>query len=344
MRVAVLTGGSTPERDVALAGAAQVVRALRARGHEVGVVDTVSGPVSPAREAELLTGSVGTEPPLAAELAELRELERRIDLAEIAQLRDAEVVFLVLHGREGEGGQVQTLLERAGLTYTGSGSLGSAIAMDKDITKRLLRDASIPTPEWRMWPASDDEVAALGTPVVVKPSKAGSTVGLTVVRSLNELPAAVEEAYGYDDEVMLERYLTGREFTVGVLGDEALAVGEIIPSHEIFDYECKYTPGMTQEVFPAEIEDELTLWLRQLALSVHRVLKLDDFSRVDFRLGEDGTTYCLEVNTLPGLTATSLLPQSGAAAGIGFEELCERICELALRRAASRNKVVVEGM
>lgn len=343
MRVAVLTGGSTPERDVALAGAAQVVQALRARGHEVSVVDTVDGALDRERETALLTGNVGKQPPSADELAELRERERRLDLATIRELREADVAFLVLHGREGEGGQVQTLLERAGIAFTGSGSLGSAIAMDKDITKRLLRDAAIPTPDWHMWPASDDEVADLGMPVVVKPSKAGSTVGLSILHAVAELPAAVEEAYRYDDEVMLERYLPGREFTVGVLGDQALAVGEIIPAHEIFDYECKYTPGMTQEIFPAEIDDELTRRLQQLALSVHRTLKLDDFSRADFRLGDDGAAYCLEVNTLPGLTATSLLPQSGVALGIGFEELCEQICLLALRRATSRNKVAVEG-
>jgi D-alanine-D-alanine ligase len=344
MLVSVLTGGSTPERDVALAGAAQVVDALRARGHQVTVVDTVSGAVAPDREAEVLVSSVGREPPDPEELAALAAREREINLCELPALRDADIVFLVLHGREGEGGLIQTLLEQAGITYTGSGPLASAIAMDKDISKRLFRDASVPTPAWCMWPASDEQVAALGMPLIVKPSKAGSTVGLTVVRTRSEVEVAVELAYRYDDEVMLEQYVSGREFTVGVLGDQALAVGEIVPRHEIFDYECKYTPGMTREIFPAEVSTELAAWLQELALKAHRALKLAEFSRVDFRADEDGTPCCLEVNTLPGLTATSLLPQSASAVGIAFEEMCDRICHLALRKAATRNKVSIRGM
>lgn len=344
MLVSVLTGGATPERDVALAGAAQVVEALRAHGHQVTVVDTVSGAVPPEREADILVSSVGREPPDPEELAALAAREREISLPELPALRDADIVFLVLHGREGEGGLIQTLLEQAGVTYTGSGPLASAIAMDKDISKRLFRDAGIPIPAWCMWPASDEQVAALGMPLVVKPSKAGSTVGLTVVRSPHEVEAAVQSAYQYDDEVMLEHYMSGREFTVGVLGNEALAVGEIVPQHEIFDYECKYTPGMTQEIFPADVSTELARWLQELAVKTHRALKLEDFSRVDFRADQNGTPCCLEVNTLPGFTATSLLPQSAAAVGIAFEEMCDRICRLALRKAATRNKVSVEGM
>lgn len=211
--------------------------------------------------------------------------------------------------------------------------------MDKDIAKRLLRDAGVPTPSWQMWPVGAATLTELGLPLVVKPSKAGSTVGLSVVRQPQELEVAVRTARAYDDEVLLEAFVPGREFTVGVLGEDALAVGEIIPSHEIFDYECKYTPGMTQEVFPADIPTALMEELQTLALRAHRALKLADFSRVDFRQGEDGRAYCLELNTLPGLTATSLLPQSAAAVGIPFPDLCERICSLALRRYEQRNKV-----
>jgi D-alanine-D-alanine ligase len=344
MRVAVLTGGTTPERDVALAGAAQVVRALRTRGHDVVVVDTVHGFVSRGEENHLLVPSVGTEPPPSSQLAALAERERELDLTGIQVLHDADVVFLVLHGRDGEGGAIQTLLERAGIAYTGSGPAASRIAMDKNVTKQLLRDAAIPTPDWRMWPASREDIAALGQPLVVKPSKVGSSVGLTVIRSQQEVEAAVALAHEYDDEVMLERYASGREFTVGVLGDEALAVGEIIPSHEIFDYECKYTPGMSREIFPADVRPELATRLRALAASAHRVLDLQDFSRVDFRTDKDGTPLCLEVNTLPGLTATSLLPQSAAVVGVSFDDMCDEICHLALRRFGARDNVVTEGM
>jgi D-alanine-D-alanine ligase len=168
-------------------------------------------------------------------------------------------------------------------------------------------------------------------------------VGLTVARSRNEIEPAVETARQFDDEVMLERFVPGREITCGVLGDRSLAVGEIIPSHEIFDYECKYTPGMSREVFPADLPGPIAERVQADALTAHRALKLRDFSRVDFRLTPDGTPFCLEANTLPGLTATSLLPQSAAAVGIDFPELCDTICRLTLRRAAARNKVGTPG-
>jgi D-alanine-D-alanine ligase len=170
--------------------------------------------------------------------------------------------------------------------------------------------------------------------LVVKPSRVGSTVGLTVVHNLEDLPAAVADALMYDDQVILERYIDGREYTVGVLNGKALAVGEIIPQHAVFDYECKYTPGMTQEIFPAEIPETLTRHLQHLAAAVHMALKLRDYSRVDFRVAADGTAYCLEVNTLPGLTSTSLFPQSAQAAGIDFGDMCDRICRAGLQRAA----------
>jgi D-alanine-D-alanine ligase len=190
-----------------------------------------------------------------------------------------------------------------------------------------------------MWPADPRVIQQLGLPLIVKPCREGSTVGLSVAKSRGDIEPAVRIAKQYDDQVLLEAFLPGREFTVGVLGDRALAVGEIIPSHEIFDYECKYTPGMTQEIFPARIDVGLASRMQKLALAAHGILKLRDFSRVDFRLDSSGVPQCLEVNTLPGLTRTSLLPQSAAAAGIDFGALCQTICDLALRRARFRNKV-----
>ncbi|MGH7534602.1 MAG: D-alanine--D-alanine ligase family protein, partial [Gemmatimonadales bacterium] len=214
--------------------------------------------------------------------------------------------------------------------YTGSGRLGSAMAMDKDISKRLFRYAGVPTPDWVMAPATADQVRDLGWPLVVKPSKQGSTVGLTVVKMPQEYDAAVALARQYDDEVMIERFVPGRELTVGVLEGRALPAGEIIPRHEIFDYECKYTPGMSQEIFPADLPDPVARECGRLALLAHEAPKLGGYSRVDFRLTPEGEILCLEVNTLPGMTATSLLPQAAQAAGIGFPELCERICRTAL--------------
>jgi D-alanine-D-alanine ligase len=332
MRVAVLTGGTSAERDVALASAVQVVAALRSRGHEVAVVDTARGYIPEADEPALLSGVVGTEPP---SIAQLHTLERGLllsGLANLAVVRDADVLFLALHGGRGEDGTIQTLLEMVGVPYTGSGRLGSAMAMDKDISKRLFREAGVPTPDWVMAPAARAQVERdFGFPVVVKPSKQGSTVGLTVVKSSREYEPAVVLARKYDDEVMIERFVPGRELTVGVLEGQALAVGEIIPRHEIFDYECKYTPGMSQEIFPADLSAEVTAECGRLSLLAHEALKLGGYSRVDFRLTPEGELFCLEVNTLPGMTATSLMPQAAGAVGIGFPELCERICRVARR-------------
>ncbi|MGE5230276.1 MAG: D-alanine--D-alanine ligase family protein [Deltaproteobacteria bacterium] len=330
MRVTVLTGGTSSERDVALASAVQVVAALRARGHEVAVVDTARGYIPEAEEASALAGTVGTEPP---PLADLRALERGVllsGLGNIPVVRKADVLFLALHGGRGEDGTIQGLLEVIGVPYTGSGRLGSAMAMHKDVSKRLFRFAGVPTADWIMSPFTAADVARrLDWPVVVKPSKEGSTVGLSVVKHERDLEAAVALARRYDDEVMVERFVPGRELTVGILEGRALAPGEIIPRHEIFDYECKYTPGMSDEIFPADLPAAVAAECARLALLAHHALKLGGYSRVDFRLTPSGEIFCLEVNTLPGMTATSLLPQAARAVGIDFPELCDRICRIA---------------
>jgi len=258
-------------------------------------------------------------------------LERGLLLSGLAGLpvvRSADVIFLALHGGRGEDGTLQAVLDVVGVPYTGSGALGSGLAMDKDVSKRLFRFAGIPTADWVMAPV-DAETAGkrLGWPLVVKPSKQGSTVGLSVVKRPADFEAAVALAARYDDEIMVEAFIPGRELTIGILADQPLAVGEIIPRHEIFDYECKYTPGMSQEIFPAEIPDEVRRECGRLGLLAHQVLKLGGYSRVDFRLTPAGELVCLEVNTLPGMTSTSLMPQSAAAVGIPFPELCERICQ-----------------
>ena len=332
MRVTVLTGGTSAERDVALASAVQVIGALRSRGHDVSVVDTARGYIPQSDERALLPGVVGTEPPPSEQLHSLERGLLLSGLANLAVIRDADVLFLALHGGRGEDGTIQTLLEMLGVPYTGSGRLGSAMAMDKDISKRLFRLAGVQTADWVMAPASRTRVDRdFGWPVVVKPSKQGSTVGLTVVKNGKDYDDAVTLARQFDDEVMIERFVPGRELTVGVLEGRTLPVGEIIPRHEIFDYECKYTPGMSQEIFPADLPDQISAECGRLSLLAHEALKLGGYSRVDFRLTPAGDLFCLEVNTLPGMTATSLLPQAAKATGIDFPELCERICRAARR-------------
>lgn len=342
MRITVLTGGSSSERDVALASAAQVVAALRSRGHEVVAVDTAVGLLDADQERLLLVPRVGAEPPdIGVRVAAERDVLLG-GLLTSTVVRDADVVFLCLHGGRGEDGTLQHLLDAAGVRYTGSGPLGSGLAMDKDVAKRLFLAAGVPTAAWLMHPPTAPDQAVvngdlvareLGWPAVVKPSKQGSTVGLSVVDGPPGLVPALAEAARHDDEVMIETFVPGRELTVGVLGSTALAVGEIIPKHELFDYECKYTPGMSEEIFPADIPETVAWEVQRLALRAHQALKLRGYSRVDFRLTPDGRLFCLEVNTLPGMTATSLMPQSAAAVGISFPELCEMICVAALNDA-----------
>ncbi|MEN8373950.1 MAG: D-alanine--D-alanine ligase [Gemmatimonadota bacterium] len=327
LRVAVFLGGDSVERDVSLASGREVISALRERGHRVVGVDPARGVLGPTEETAL-SAEVSALPP-----AEVAPPERPAltDVLRSEPVRGADVVFVALHGGAGEDGRLQAMLELEGIRYTGSGPLGCALAMDKDIAKHLMRAAGVPTADWLMAPASTEEVAdRLGFPVIVKASKQGSTVGLSLVREPGELPAAIELGYRHDDEVMIERFVPGRELTVAVVGDETFPPGEIISQHEIFDYECKYQPGMAEEVFPAALTDREARGVSALALATHRALKLGGYSRVDFRMDPAGIMWCLEANTAPGMTSASLLPKAGQAAGVSFPALCDRICRLAL--------------
>ncbi len=337
MRITVLTGGATAERAVAFASASQIVNALRSRRHNVHVVDTAGGLLDERAERELLDGAVGAAPPSVDDLAERERRMLSEGLAELEAVREADVLFLAVHGGPLEGGTLQAVLDVVGVPYTGSGPLASALAMDKDLSKRLFRATGVPVPAWFMAPvASDDVTTALGWPVIVKPSKQGSSVGLTLVKKAQDLDNAVELAARYDDEVMAEQFIPGRELTVGVLGDVPLPVGEIVPKHELFDYEAKYTPGMSDETFPARIDTLLARQLQEYAIMAHRALKLSGYSRVDFRVSPEGDIFCLEANSLPGMTRTSLFPQAAQAAGIPFPELCERIARLARNNRVAR--------
>lgn len=329
MKIAVLFGGDSMERDVSVASARQVVAALRSRGHEIVAVDAERGPLSASEEAETLARDIAKEPPKAARSFGLPRVVAGLAGA------DYDVVFLAVHGGKGEDGTLQSLLDAHGLRFTGSGRLGSSLAWDKSISKQLFQLAQVPTPAWRIAPVDAGAIERdLAFPVIVKPSGQGSTVGLTLVDNADGLDAAVARASQYDGCVLLESFIEGRELTVGVLGDRALAVGEIIPRHGgIFDYEAKYQAGAAEEIFPADIPAEISRQAQTLALVAHDALRLNAYSRADFRLDENGGLWCLEVNTLPGLSRGSLLPQSAAAAGVEFDELCERICLAALGQA-----------
>jgi D-alanine-D-alanine ligase len=339
MKISVLMGGTSSERDVSLASGLRVAEALRAKGHEVTTVDTARGALPREEERAMLAASaVQKEPPSQEELDRMKADTLRQLQAILPLVQDADVVFLTLHGGYGEDGTVQAFLDMAGVPYTGSGHLASALAMDKDLSQQLFRREGVSTAEWMMVERAggasaevmQEAIATLGLPLIVKPSKQGSTVGLSVVKEPSALEPAIREAFRYDDEVMLERFIAGRELTVGVLGGEALPVGEIIPKHEIYDYECKYTAGMAEEVFPADLTAGEREAVQGQALKAFRALKLRGCARIDFRMSEDGAFFCLEANTLPGMTGTSLIPQAAAAAGMDFPTFCDRVARLAL--------------
>ncbi len=337
MKITVLMGGTSSERDVSLSSGLRIAEALRESGHEVIAFDPARGPLGREEEAAMRrAGVVKTVPPTREELRELERSSRAPSLGTFPEVLGADVVFLALHGGQGEDGTIQALLDMVGVRYTGSGHLASALAMDKDLSKRLFRDAGVGTAEWMMTgptfgpaPTEDEVTETLGWPVIVKPSREGSTVGLTLVREPAGLAPAIAEAARHDDEVMIERYIPGRELTVAVVGDLALPVGEIFPKHEIYDYECKYTAGMAYEQFPADLTSEMTAEAQRQGLAAFRALKLGGYARIDFRMTEAGELYCLEANTLPGMTPTSLVPQAAAAAGMSFQEFCDKVARLA---------------
>jgi D-alanine-D-alanine ligase len=331
MNIAVLMGGVSAEREVSLASGLAVTAALRERGHTVMAVDTARGFIAESDEGELLPEGVHAAPP--------DHIEGRLDPVEMASLPEvagADLCFLALHGGIGEDGTLQALLDLLRLPYTGTGPLGSGIAMDKDVTKRLLRDAEIPTLPWRVVRAPefryDRDIIedVIGFPCIVKPSRQGSSVGIYVIEEPLELDEAIRDAARFDSEVMIERYVRGRELTVSLLGEQALPPIEIRPKKGIYDYESKYTPGMTEYLCPAPLDEELVAQVQMYAHRAFKVLKLSGYARVDFILAKE-QLFCLEANTLPGMTSTSLLPKAASAAGIPFPELCDRIVSISLK-------------
>ncbi len=339
MKIAVLLGGTSAERDVSLSSGIAVCRALRENGHEVTAIDCAYG----VKEIDFTTIDPGKLVKVApSEIERDRAMLNRNLLKTVDFLLQTgtEVVFNALHGGYGENGQVQAVLDIAGIPYTGSGMVASALGMDKNLSKILFQTHFVPTAPWKCYRRGETinrhHIDALGLPLVVKPNSQGSTVGLTIVSAPGDLARAVETAYQYDDRVLIEQYVPGREITVAVLGDTALPIVEIKPESGFYDYESKYQSGKTQYEVPAQIPAALTRDIQQAALRGFRALQCRGYARLDFRLRSDDQFFCLELNTLPGMTATSLVPKAAKAVGIGFNELVERIVEFACAEPLSR--------
>ena len=311
IRLALIAGGKSDEREVSLKGASGVAAALDAEKYQVRRYDP------------------------ATDLARLAEDADQLDAA-----------FILLHGLFGEDGTIQGFLDLLNIPYQGAGVLGSATAMDKNLAKILYRAAGLPVAPWLMAAKADLDdpgrlLCEVRLPLVVKPVRQGSSIGMSIVRSEEELAPALQLAFAHDDQVMVEAYIQGRELTVAVLGNEdlqALPLIEIIPDsrYAFFNYEAKYQPGATREVCPAEVEEAIRVQAQEYALRAHRCLGLRGYSRTDMMLTSDHKLYLLETNTIPGMTPTSLFPQAAAAAGYPFPALLDKLIELALEGRSSR--------
>lgn len=340
MKIAVLAGGASKERDVSLLSGAMVARALRSSGNEIALVDSFLGVDEDGPGPFYPEGTPIPAPTISVELPDPEKLRasRKGAQGEIGAgvtevLAWADITFNALHGGDGENGRIQAFMDMLGFKYTGDGYLASALAMHKDLSKLLFERAGIPVPKGDVACTPDDRIdPSLPFPQVVKPCAAGSSVGVTFVNDEVERRDALLEAFKYDSTVLVEEALPGREFSVGVLGGSALPVIEILPKEGGYDYANKYQAGRTTEICPAQITDALKVRLQDLAERACAALGVKVCARGEFRLDEAGEPRCLEMNTLPGLTPVSLLPQEAAAAGMSFEELCERIVLISLKK------------
>ena len=295
-KIAVLMGGTSSEREVSLSSGKAMFAASAALGY-----DAIS-------------------------------VEFKDDiLSHLDTLKSVDIVLIALHGGIGENGRIQGMFESLGIRYTGSDALSSAICMDKHISKLLAEDVGIATPRWkRIRKGQSIYKNEFDYPFVVKPNSEGSTIGLTIVHNENDYDSAVEEAFKYDDEILIEEFISGKEITVSIVGEDVLPIIEIRPEHGLYDYECKYTKGMTEYICPAELNEDLTKRIKQTAFEVYKLLKCRHYGRVDLRLDNNNQHWFLELNTLPGMTDTSLVPKAAKATGISFEQLIGKIIKQSL--------------
>lgn len=344
MNIVVLCAGTSTEREVSIVTGHMVCNGLRQKGHNARVLDVFFGTYGHDNIDENnffdgtynLKESVDEISALTSKINEVKNLRKGFFGKKVLDIcQTADIVFMALHGANGEDGKVQAAFDLFEIKYTGTGYLGSALAMDKGMTKQLFLTNDVPTPKGIKLTIgkTEDYVtvikdAGISYPCVVKPCCGGSSIGVSIPDDDEKLEKALKEAFEFEDNVIVEEYIKGREFSVGVIGDKALPVIEIIPLQGFYDYKNKYQEGMTKEECPANISETLTRKMQEEAVHVSKVLQLDTYSRIDFLCDSEENIYCLEANTLPGMTPTSLIPQEAAAVGIDFPELCEKlICE-----------------
>ncbi len=339
MKIVVLAGGYSPEREVSLSSGSLIANALMEKGHRVLLLDVYEGMTSLPQDPETLFLQNGHyKHTVSDSVPDLEALKKRVGNGDALIGRNVETlcrladkVFLALHGSMGENGQLQAYLDSCGIRYTGSGYLGCALAMDKDISKRLFRDAGVPTPHWQyfrpMRDSLDNLLNSAPLPCVVKPCGGGSSVGVSMADTREQLKAAVLEAAKWENAILVEQRIVGREFTMGILNGETLPPVEIIPKEGFYDYKNKYQ-GTTEEICPAQIPQAVTNEMSRLTKLGFEALRMQHYARFDFLLDGNGKLWCLEANALPGMTPTSLLPQEAEAVGISYPDLCETLLQM----------------
>lgn len=339
MKVVVLAGGTSTERDVSLSTGSMIYKALKKNGHQAILLDVYlgyEGDVEDIFERDTdwasRVGAVSEQNPDLEAIKALRPdgAKNFFGPNVLSLCQSADAVFMALHGANGEDGKIQACFELMGIPYTGTDFVSSAMAMDKGITKDIFKAHNIPTPAGIRLQEGETEAEKVPYPCIVKACCGGSSVGVCVAHNDEEYEMAKKEAFRYDKEAVVEQYIEGREFSVGVMDGKALPIIEIAPKQGFYDYKNKYQAGSTVETCPADLSKEKTEEMQNIAERVFRALRLKNYARMDFMMGKDGSLYCLEANTLPGMTPTSLLPQEAAVIGISFEELCEKILGYAL--------------
>lgn len=348
MKIVVLAGGLSTERDVSFKTGEMVTKALRENGHQVILLDVFMGYSDKEEDltgifdrAEAVSVKVAAIPETAPDLEKVKE--QRKDQSDnffgpnvIELCRMADIVFMALHGENGENGKIQAAFDLFGIRYTGTGYLGSALAMNKGMAKQLFLENGIPTPRGTSLKRGEDaakiEDCGIHFPCVVKPCSGGSSIGVSIVHDKAEYEQALKEAFRWENELVIEEYVKGREFSVGVIDFQALPIIEIAPVEGFYDYKNKYKAGSTVETCPAELSEQITKEMQGYAEKVAEVLGLNTYSRTDFLLDAEDHIFCLEANTLPGMTPTSLLPQEAKVTGVDFNQLCEKLIESSMRK------------